>query len=504
MRLRIRTETAMEELEKARRLAAEKGPEVAEKLEEDLVVASAKDSKTLKEEVDGTGSSESSSSTSDDSGTSDDGGGSDGGGEGDPFENPSDDEDPSDPDDDAEEDPEEPDDGEDDPDDEPEEPEEDEEEPADPEPSDEEKEKTESFRDLDFIPNDVPVQLRVEGAGEFLSSLGNSAGFVLGALGSVGLKVASFALTGMFRVVIYTFARCFKILSELFSYVALRIERFSNRTSELKNRVQALQKQIEELKAPASAVKQPTGVLDVDMAYLASSHDTKTALHNHAEFMRVTNAKFQRSILSELEALEMVSNAHYLKKSFDGLKFMEVHPDRLGLVRGAGEAPPLTSLYEFPDIIGGVSLQMYLPDAVFDSWAVVEKAYGNARVQLAVNADASLRPTDEMPVPTLDELSDLLNILELLIAAAEDHLRLCDKIASKRGSVLNTIKALFMQLAQSVTRVYLNDSGAIPLYLKSSFVTKVYLVGAMDLHDHSARVIANGIAYASAALKRYR
>jgi hypothetical protein len=61
-----------------------------------------------------------------------------------------------------------------------------------------------------------------------------------------------------------------------------------------------------------------------------------------------------------------------------------------------------------------------------------------------------------------------------------------------------------MKLAQSATRVYLNDSGAIPLYLKSSFVTKVYLVGAMDLHDHNARVIANGIAYAAAALKSYQ
>lgn len=164
----------------------------------------------------------------------------------------------------------------------------------------------------------------------------------------------------------------------------------------------------------------------------------------------------------------------------------------------------MTSLYVYPEIIGGVELQMFLPDVLFDSWEVVEKAYGRSKVQLAVDTKIMALQKESVPTPSLSQLLDLLNILELLTDASDDHLRLCDKIARKRGGVLNTVKALFMKLAQSATRVYLNDSGAIPLYLKSSFVTKVYLVGAMDLHDHNARVIANGIAYAAAALKSYQ
>lgn len=490
MVLRLRSETAVEELEKARLMAAEAGPEIAEKLEEDLVAASAKDAADIGMET---------PATTDGGNTSSGDGGDESEGESDPFESSEDNPIDNMPEEDEEEEPEESEEEEEeDSDDEPEE-------DADPEPSPEEKAKQESFRSMDLVPGEVPLQLRVESGSDFLSSLGSSAGFVLGALGSVGLKMTGFVLSGMFRVVLYTFARCFKILGELFDFVVTRIERFANRTSELRARLASLRTQLEEIQKSGLDPTPKSVSLDLNTAYLTSPLGVLPALKNHEVFMKTTNEKFQRMILSDLEALEMVSNAHYLRKTFDGLKFMEIQPERLGLEKRVGaEAPPMTSLYVYPEIIGGVELQMFLPDVLFDSWEVVEKAYGRSKVQLAVDTKIMALQKESVPTPSLSQLLDLLNILELLTDASDDHLRLCDKIARKRGGVLNTVKALFMKLAQSATRVYLNDSGAIPLYLKSSFVTKVYLVGAMDLHDHNARVIANGIAYAAAALKSYQ
>jgi hypothetical protein len=91
----------------------------------------------------------------------------------------------------------------------------------------------------------------------------------------------------------------------------------------------------------------------------------------------------------------------------------------------------------------------------------------------------------------------------MLIREIEQHKVFYEEIAGRRSGLLTAVKSLFVRLAQETVKVNFKNSTALPLYLKSSLVTKVYLVGAIDLHDHSNRVVANALSFAEAVLTKY-
>ena len=105
---------------------------------------------------------------------------------------------------------------------------------------------------------------------------------------------------------------------------------------------------------------------------------------------------------------------------------------------------------------------------------------------------------------TPGELVGFLNNLELLAEVSLKHQIFYDEIKRSRSGMVASVKQLFIRLFEEKVKVSFKDSVTLPLYLKSSFATKVYLTGALDIHDHIAQVIANGLSYSSEMLKLYK
>lgn len=370
--------------------------------------------------------------------------------------------------------------------------------------------KKESFRTLSFLPQEEPTirmeSLFAEGstAGFISSSWGNLT-YVTSALASFGIRYTPMLLGGMFKIVLFTFAKTFKTLDSLFEEAATRLTRYLRNTERQKVVLQELKTRLEALQGQnVSLPKDAVAKANVDALITVDSNDLTRNVETYTSFLDQKMAGFQKSILSEFNGLKIIASSRYLKKNFDGLMFMHINPQEVGFTErypDKKEACESVSLFGMGAMIGQVELQAWLPDARYDTWNTVEKAYGASGIFMtAAKSSVSQKP----PVMELGALSDFLNKLELLAEASLSHQTLYQEIVKSRSGVFTSIKQLFIRLCEEQVKVSFKNSVALPLHLKSSFVTQVYMTGALDLHDHTARVIANGLSYADTMLKLYR
>lgn len=373
----------------------------------------------------------------------------------------------------------------------------------------EEKVRTESLRTLSMV-KPMPASYRQEGfmsstGSSFLGGLaGEALAFVVSSLVFIGMRLTPAIISGLYKVVLYTFAQCFSILGNMFESIETRIERFVNRTSKQKEQLEILKKEVAE-KIAEGFTSDPERDLDVDVTYLrGGSDDFKINIDKHVSVLSNEVTKFQKSLLAEFTSLRFIAKSRYLQRDFDALSYMGISPQKMGvtLVEEKDGEGVFVDQYALDTYIGNVSLVLDLPKQGLDTWENIEKAYKQARVALvAVESDTNV---DKPKVMTPQELQGFINSLESLIGASFHHQKLYETILEQRSGVFNDIKAVFVKLANETFKSSFRNSTALPLQLKSSFVTKVYVVGAMDLHDHTARVIANGLSFASSTLKTYK
>lgn len=370
--------------------------------------------------------------------------------------------------------------------------------------------KKESFRTLSFLPGEEP-NIRMESmfpsgnSGGFISTTWNGLSFVVGALASIGIRYTPMLLGGMFKIVLFTFAKTFITLDSIFTEVATRVERYLKNTELQKGSLKSLQKRVEELKSQ-NAILPPDTVVkaNIDALVTAESVDLTANVKAYSIFLDKKMGGFQKGILSEFNGLKTIASSRYLQKNFEPLEFMTVTPEEVGFTSrypSNKDSEDTVSLYGMGPMIGQVEMRAYLPAGHFDTWNTVEKSYTASNLFVAA---LNARSTQKATPMELGQLGEFLNELELLAEASITHQALYKEIANSRSGVINSVKQLFIRLCEETVKVSFKNSVALPLHLKSNFVTKVYLTGALDLHDHTARVIANGLSYADAMLKLYR
>lgn len=211
--------------------------------------------------------------------------------------------------------------------------------------------------------------------------------------------------------------------------------------------------------------------------------------------------KLNAGFLEDLKRLNTIAENRYLSKDFDALKEMRITPEVFGFDKNYGELPSSgLALYEYGigEMIGNVELRGRFATGYYDTWDLVEKAYKSCSVHILQKPYGS---NAKPPIMNLDELTVFINNLELLAKASLRHQTFYEEIKNSRSGTFNKLKSLFIKLTQESVKVSFKNSVALPLHLKSAFITKVYLTAGMDIHDHTAQVIANGLGYVNEVLK---
>ncbi len=372
----------------------------------------------------------------------------------------------------------------------------------------EEKLKQESFRDLSFIPPEDQT-IRMESFGAFMGTVGSSAwnglSFVMTTLAQVGIKYTPLLLNGMFKVVLFTFAKTFKLLDEFYGLMETTVVRFLNRTTKQKKSIQELRERTKQLLEQGASI--PEGVskqIDVRHLLLSDSLNLDKNVATLVSFADQKIASLHKALLHDFSDLEMIARNRYLGKSFNAMSFMKIDPSKSGFTQTYGDAstPDISfTEYGMGVMTGNVEICAKLNAEDHDTWNNIEKAYSGSRIYLKPRSSKYL---EEVPLMTPGELVGFLNNLELLAEVSLKHQIFYDEIKRSRSGMVTSVKQLFIRLFEEKAKVSFKDSVTLPLYLKSSFATKVYLTGALDIHDHIAQVIANGLSYSSEMLKLYK
>ena len=369
--------------------------------------------------------------------------------------------------------------------------------------------KTESIRTLEPIPSDMTMRLEnafFEGLADASLKGWGAFTFVAGVLGTIGLKYGPTVLAGMFKVVIYTFARVFQLLGTIHDVCAQRIDRYVNSYEKQKARILAVSENLKTVLESGAALPDRYGDFQFPATWLSlpTNANALEVLNYQRKF---TDEKFGHLLKlskGEFDQLREISGARYLGKHFDALSYLQIDPAKLGfkpLVGFIGAVEEGTQQASLGIMAGNVECIAYLPDTA-DNWNSVEKNYNAAKFELRIRPEVT---TGEDVAPlSPKELVNFVSALDDLIEANKKHQLFYEELEKARSGVLTSVKALFVQLVRSQTRISFKDSVALPLFLKTSLATKVYLVAAMDIQDHNAKVIANALVYVDRVMKIYQ
>lgn len=392
------------------------------------------------------------------------------------------------------------------------EPEEDPEPEAEPEPEPEGSEpeiKTEHFREVLEIPKDFSLRMESSilesfSAGAMQAWSGFS--YVVGVLTTAGINYGPSVLSGMFKVVLYTFARVFQLLNMMGTACSQGVERYLNSYDKQKKRLETnvgtMKDVIEKggnLPESIASFKFESTVLNV-----SNSRDLARIIRDQANFTTKTFGTLLAGARFEFHQLREISNNRYIGKHFDALYYLNDQRSFPGMVPLTGvrmSAPEGTEFYSLGVMpAGGFQCVATLPKEA-DNWSQIEKNYNSAGFSLIGSGSGVLSSLDPC---SPKQLVELMAAIDYMVESNKKHQLFYEELASARTGVFTSVRALFIQLVRSQTRIGFKDSVALPLFLKTSIATKVYLVAAMDLQDHNAKVIANALDYVERVQKLYR
>lgn len=366
----------------------------------------------------------------------------------------------------------------------------------------------ESFRRLKPLSKNASLRLESDG---FMSTAGNAAleawngfSFVSGVLLSVGIKFAPMVLSGLFKVVLYSFAKTFQLFSGIAEACADRVQRYMNSYEKQQARMASIVTKMKKVLESGATLQDDH--FDFPAQYLSTTSGkspTEVILHQH-EVTTYAFSNLLKGALGEFRQLREIADNRYLGKHFDAISYMNVDAGAYGMRSVSGtpaRAINGASPFSLGELAGGLECVLYMPNHA-DDWNTIERNYNAAEFTLIMKPNAhqgeSLKPMNPA------ELSKFLISVNALIESSKRHKLFYDELSKARSGLLTHVKALFVQLVRSQTRVSFKDSVALPLFLKTSLTTKVFLVGAMDIQDHNAKVVMNALTYAERVLKLYR
>lgn len=355
--------------------------------------------------------------------------------------------------------------------------------------------------------------LTIESFSETAKGLGggvlNSLQWAVGSLSTLTSLYGTKILRAMYRGVIYAFAKLIDSLGKMFTALDKSIERHKLSVKTLRARLAELKKLIEQIEAKGELqdLSITYGKRDVVNALkTGESLDIEANLKAMGEFTSTIVKDLHKSILKEVESIRYMSNHPNSTINFMGLLKVTPPPTGflLGRVEGYGtEQDNIVSYRTGVGLPGDVVAVVEVPSQDISSLEEYEAAYKQSSIFLAIDRK-TFTPNQDVKVEGFDNVKKLVVMLEGLINSLESQQVLYGELQKLKPSLLLSIKRHVMVLVESNTKIRYKDSLVGPMYLKSLFIAKVYLSGALDIHDYVARTISHGLTLVEDLAKKYR
>lgn len=328
---------------------------------------------------------------------------------------------------------------------------------------------------------------------------------------ALGVEYAPKLLSGLYKGVVYVASKLTKLLLVSAVTVGKYIERRTNSFGNLKKQIQEYRKALELVKSDPSEDQDEeqapyTNVKVINSLKIRDSVDFTANIKVLKGFTTSAIHGIDRQITTDIAAIK-----HLIAMAESGSikipqSILDVKPFGNGFQKGTLPGYPagddFTETYKYNEVLpSNVVLMATLPKTDLSNIEDISKAYNASSLSLGFDS-ASFKEVSSVNYMTADGLAEFLDSLEELCDACIAHQALYDKVAKTKHQLKFTFKSYVTSLASSSSKVSLKNSLIEYVYLKSVFLDKVYLVGAMDIHDYSSKVMSYGLSFVKDNLKK--
>lgn len=328
-------------------------------------------------------------------------------------------------------------------------------------------------------------------------------------LAALGVKYTPVALRALRKGVAYLYLRSTKLLLKgAVSIVATYKEqsRIHNRS---KAKVTALKETLEKLtqEKPELSLKTEftTDKELVDWFTTGTKTDPANSVKTMTQFVQSSLNYLETEIYNDQENVIRLIELTRSSTGTDPLKFMEVRslsPSFLKRqVAGYTEDSEYTESYVYgqglPD---RVLLIAQVPKNRLSNLEEVAEAYKSSSIVLGVNT-AHRASSDKVDYMEPEELKKFIESIELLCELKARHLENYRRVAKGNQKMKLGYRHYFQKLITSPEKLSVRDSLVEFVYLKQSFISRVYLPAAMDIHDYINAYLTRALRYAKENMK---
>jgi len=332
-----------------------------------------------------------------------------------------------------------------------------------------------------------------------LDMLGNAGLF----LGKVGIKAGAWLLGKIYKGLLILLSKTAKLLYEgsidLAKYLDRKVysfESYKKDLVELKKAVELIQKNA----TPLDPSDESFGNRKViDALKIADSVDFAANIAVLSGFIKSEMSSLGRAIAHDNALTKRIMTNPFGKERSNARALLTVPKPgngfRDGFIQGYENEFEFNDTYHSDTVLlSDARMIVVLPKKDLKSYPQVSDAYNKSSIYLGLDIK-SYQEVTQVPFLPADKILLLIGSLIDLCDICLAHEVLFRQILKEKEGMVNLFRLYFNRLVDSEDKVSIEDSMVECIHLKSMFSDKVYLSGAIDLHDFSRKILGYGLTF---------
>jgi hypothetical protein len=347
----------------------------------------------------------------------------------------------------------------------------------------------------------------LDDAWEFASNQSRKVAEMLGSsvmyLGHFGIKAGMWILQKMYKGLLILISRTAKMLYEgsieLGKYLDRKVysfESYKKDLLELKKSVELVQKNATPLD-PSDELFRNRKV--IDGLKISDSVDFAANVAVLSKFVKSEMSDLGKAISRDNALTRRIMESPFGKERDNARAILTVpvpgNGFHDGFIQGYENDFQFNDTYHSDTVLpSDARMLVVLPKKGLKTYPQVAEAYNKSAIFLGLDI-RSYEEVTEVPFLPAEKILLLIGSLVELCDICLAHEVLFRQILKDKEGMANIFRVYFNRLVNSEDKVSIEDSMVECIHLKSMFSDKVYLSGAMDLHDFSRKILSFGLTF---------
>lgn len=329
----------------------------------------------------------------------------------------------------------------------------------------------------------------------------------LHALITLGITYGPSIVKALYKGVIYIFGKLAKLLYVGTQTLAKYIERRVYSFGRLKDSIASLEKTIAILEDSDSLSGQSfTDQKVINSLKIGKNTDLTANIDTLNQFLNHVVLSIDKQVRNDVSAINYLIAASATGGVKNSNSVLTVKPFINGMkvqrIEGYENSDISTVSYKCLEVLpSDVVLMAFLPREDLQSIEELTPAFNDSKLFLGFDI-SNFKEVTSIDYMTLEQLKLFLSSLTRLCELCIRHEQLYTNIMVSKKQMKFGFKNYLSRLIESDHKVTVRESLVEYVFLKAMFIDKVYLVGAMDVHDYAAKIISHGLSYVEAHVKK--